>query len=115
MKALFIEKKRSSVCSDTYADDPKIVEVEQSHKGFRKYFPKVIISKMSVYIGANECNLYYLNEEEYRDERPIVFTKSGKRDLHIYSSLLITCDVLDDRIIGIRNSWNGIRLLVDPI
>lgn len=115
MKALFIEKKKNVVCSGTYADDPKIVEVEQSHEGFRKYFPKGIISKMSVYIGANECNLYYLNEEEYKDDRPMVLTKSGKRDLHIYSSLLITCDVLDDRIIGIRNSWSGLNLFVDPI
>ena len=40
MKALFIEKRKSVVCSNTYADEPKIVEVEQSHKGFRKYFPK---------------------------------------------------------------------------
>ena len=115
MKALFIEKRKSVVCSNTYADEPKIVEVEQSHKGFRKYFPKGgIISRRSVYIGANECNLYYLDEEEYKDDRPMVFTKSGRRDLHIYSSLLITCDTLDDNIIGIRNSWSGLWLFVDP-
>lgn len=111
MKALFIEKRTSVVCSDTYAAPPEIVEVEQSEKGFRKFFPKGEIKMMEVYIISHSCRLYYIDSSEYKDNHPMVF-KENHTDLGIYSSVLIVCDDFEDA----RNafSWRtgGYRPLV---
>lgn len=107
MKAIHIRKKGGVALA------PTIVEVEQSSKAFRKFFPKGIMTVCWVSIGGVPCRLYYLDKGDYEDDgHPMVFSSDGE-NFNIFSDLIIISDKIEDEKTIILNHWKNYKLVID--
>jgi hypothetical protein len=107
MKAIHIKKKGGVALT------PTIVEVEQSGKGFRKFFPKGIMTVSRVSIGGVPCRLYYLDKDDYEDDgHPMVFSSDGE-NFNVFSDLIIISDKIKDEKTIILKHWGNNKLVID--